>query len=78
MSLSSFEIRRDVRRGRLRISGEFPLNARVVYGIEAKHVRCIVTFSVTHLKSNSAACDIMSNLVPQRVALLTGRNAVSG
>ncbi len=35
--------RHDVTRGRLRISGELPLNERVVYGIAAKHARCIVT-----------------------------------
>ena len=42
-TLSDCEIRRDVTRGRLRISGELPLHARVVYGIAAKHARCMVT-----------------------------------
>ena len=38
-SLYNFEIRRDVTSGRLRISGEVPWNARVVYGIAAKYAR---------------------------------------
>ena len=42
-SLSNFEIGRDVTHGKLRILGELPLNVRVVYGIAAKHERCIVT-----------------------------------
>ncbi len=33
-----FKIRCDVTRSRLRISGELPLNTRVVYGIGAKRV----------------------------------------
>ena len=41
--MSNFEIRCDVTRGRLHISGKLPLNVRVVYGISAKHAHCMVT-----------------------------------
>ncbi len=41
-NLYSFEIRRDVTFGRLHILGEVPWNARVVYGIAAKHMRFMV------------------------------------
>ena len=47
-----FEIRRDVTRGRLRISSELPLNVCVVYGIAAKDLCCIVTclkYSIYHM-----------------------------
>ena len=44
-SLYSFEIRRDVTSDRLRISGEVLWNARIVYGIAAKHARFMVTRS---------------------------------
>ncbi len=59
-SQSNFESRCDVTRYRLRISGELPLNARVVYGMAAKRACCMVT----RLKINmlSTACDITSNL----------------
>ena len=59
-SLSSFEVRHDITRGRLLILGELPLNAHVVYGIAAKHARCMITrpkyaiYSVRHhVKSRS-------------------------
>ena len=63
--LSNFKIRHDVTQGRLRIPGELPLNAHVVYGFTAKHARCMVT----RLKyAVYTACDITSNLeVGQRV-----------
>ena len=46
--------------GRLRISGELPLNARVVNGIAAKHARCMVS---TCLNAQSTACDINVTLI---------------
>ncbi len=42
-SLSNCEITHDVTLGRLRTSGELPLNAHVVYGSATKHVRCMAT-----------------------------------
>ncbi len=41
----NFEIRRDVTSGRLRISGQVQRNARVVYGIAAKHACVMITRS---------------------------------
>ncbi len=62
--LSNFKIRCDVTHDRLCISCELPLNACVVYGNVAKHVRCMVT----RLNYASTLCDIASNLeVGQRV-----------
>ena len=42
-TLSNFEIRCDVTRGRSRISGKLLLNMHVVYRIAAKHGCCMVT-----------------------------------
>ena len=42
-SLSNFDIRRDVTRGKLHIPSELPLNTYVEYGIAAKHTRCMDT-----------------------------------
>ncbi len=73
-SLSNFEIRRDVTRGRLRILGELLCNANVVWpnGNAAKHVRS------TACDTQSTACDNTSNLeVGQRVIAKLDRDLMS-
>ena len=44
-TVSSFEARRDVTSGRLRISGELPQKIHVVYGISEKHACFMVALS---------------------------------
>ena len=59
-ALSNFKFRCDVTRGWLRISGELPLSAHVVYGIVAKHVHWMWFFWTTQ----SIACDkVTSRLI---------------
>ena len=57
-SLSNFEITCDVTCGRLHISGELPLNSRVVYRI-AQNTHVVLSLI---WNTQSTACDITSNL----------------